>query len=93
MRGTAPGRCRPERLPRGWLTRDGDELLAELDRLYVPRNDARWLRRNALHALGNVGGEEHLPAALAWVDDEDPVVADAAAWAVAQIRPPHRRSC
>ena len=26
------------------------------ERLYVPRNDPRWLRRNALVALGNVGG-------------------------------------
>ena len=34
---------------------DGDELVAEFDRLYVPRNDARWLRRNALVAAGNVG--------------------------------------
>ena len=38
-----------------WLSRDGDELVADLDRLYVPRNEARWLRRNALIAAGNVG--------------------------------------
>ena len=31
-------------------------------RLYVPRNEPRWLRRNALVALGNVGGPEHEPA-------------------------------
>ena len=41
---------------------DGEELVAELDRLYVPRNDPRWLRRNALVALGNTGGPEHAPA-------------------------------
>ena len=34
---------------------DGRDLVEELDRLYVPKNDARWLRRNALVALGNVG--------------------------------------
>ena len=38
-----------------WLEDDGDELVAEFDRLYVPRNDGRWLRRNALVAAGNVG--------------------------------------
>ena len=38
-----------------WLERDGAELVAELDRLYVPRNDPRWLRRNALYGLGNTG--------------------------------------
>ena len=27
---------------------DADELVAEFDRLYVPRNDGRWLHRNAL---------------------------------------------
>ena len=37
----------------GWLGDDGDELVATLERLYVPRNDPRWLRRNALVALGN----------------------------------------
>ena len=38
-----------------WLERDGRRAAASLDRLYVPRNDARWLRRNALVALGNAG--------------------------------------
>src|SRR5437762_2271693 len=38
-----------------WLEADGQALVDELDRLYVPRNDARWLHRNALVALGNVG--------------------------------------
>ena len=38
---------------RTWLEQDGRELVAEYDRLYVPGNDARWLRRNALVALEN----------------------------------------
>ncbi len=41
-----------------WLERDGDELVAEFDRLYVPRNDPRWLQRNALIAAGNIGSRE-----------------------------------
>ena len=38
---------------RRWLEQDGEQLVAEYDRLYVPKNDARWLRRNALVALEN----------------------------------------
>ena len=39
-----------------WLEASGDELARRYDRLYVPRNDPRYLRRNALVALGNTGG-------------------------------------
>ena len=44
-----------------WLERDGEELVDELDRLYVPRNDVRWLRRNALVALANTGRSDDAP--------------------------------
>ena len=46
-----------------WLEADGDELVERYDRLYVPRNDPRWLRRNALIAAGNVGGQAERDAA------------------------------
>jgi epoxyqueuosine reductase len=68
-----------------WLERDGDELVAEFDRLYVPRNDPRWLRRNALVALGNVGTAAEAPAARRYEEDDDPVLADAARWALERI--------
>src|SRR5918911_657775 len=42
-----------------WLEADDETLRERYDRLYVPRNDARYLRRNALVALGNVGGPAH----------------------------------
>src|SRR6476469_3022647 len=45
-----------------WLEADGRALVESYDRLYVPRNDARWLRRNAAVALGNVGTTDHAPA-------------------------------
>jgi epoxyqueuosine reductase len=36
-----------------WLQMDGEELIWRYDRLYVPRNDPRYLKRNARIALGN----------------------------------------
>jgi epoxyqueuosine reductase len=68
-----------------WLTRNGDELVRELDRLFVPRNDPRWLRRNALVALGNLGGPAEEPLAEQYADDPEPAVRAAAARALARI--------
>jgi epoxyqueuosine reductase len=68
-----------------WLTRDGAELIDEVDRLYVPRNDPRWLRRNALTALGNTAAQDGVALAEQWTGSEDPVLADVAGWAVARI--------
>jgi epoxyqueuosine reductase len=51
----------------------------------VPRNDVRYLRRNALVALGNCGGPEHRAAAAAYLDDPDPMLREHAAWAVARL--------
>ncbi len=68
-----------------WLTRDGAELVADLDRLFVPRNDPRWLRRNALVALGNVGDPDDAALAERFLDDPEPSVAAAAARAVSRI--------
>jgi epoxyqueuosine reductase len=64
-----------------WLTRDGSDLAADFDRLYVPRNDARWLQRNALIALGNVGDSGSLPTVERYEASNDPILADTAAWA------------
>lgn len=68
-----------------WLSRDGDELIADLDRLYVPRNDARWLRRNALIAAGNVGTRALEPVVRRYEGDSDPILSEAAKWALARI--------
>jgi epoxyqueuosine reductase len=68
-----------------WLEDDGRALVDEYDRLYVPRNDPRWLRRNALVALGNTGSEEHQPLLERYASDEDELVAEHARWALAQI--------
>jgi epoxyqueuosine reductase len=68
-----------------WLEGDAAELLERYERLYVPKNDERYLRRNALVALGNVGGRDELRLAKAFLDDEDELVREHAAWAVARI--------
>lgn len=68
-----------------WLEADGAALVERFDRLYVPHNDPRWLRRNALVAAGNVGGARERDAAARYLDDDDEVVREHAAWAVARI--------
>lgn len=73
---------------RDWLERDGGELVADLDRLYVPRNDPRWLRRNALVVAGNIGDPDLRPSVERYVDDPDPMLRDAAEWALARLAEP-----
>jgi epoxyqueuosine reductase len=68
-----------------WLTLDADELRRRYDRLYVPKNDGRWLRRNALVAAGNVGGEPERDAVAAYADDEDEMLREHARWALRKL--------
>jgi epoxyqueuosine reductase len=70
------------------LATDDADLLDRYGRWYVPRRQARYLRRNALLALANVadphhpGVEEALTHALA---DPDPVVRGHAVWAARRL--------
>lgn len=77
-----PGDATPAVSIRDWLERDGDELVDELARLYVPRNDARWLRRNALLVAGNVGEGDLVPAVEGFAKADDPVLTESAMWAL-----------
>jgi epoxyqueuosine reductase len=86
--GAAPGQDGRVSLA-GWLARDGRELVDEFDRLYVPRNDPRWLRRNALVAAGNVGSTALVPEVRRYADDPDAVLSEAARWALARIAERH----
>jgi epoxyqueuosine reductase len=61
-----------------WLEAD-QQLVEEYARLYVPRNDPSWLRRNAMVALGNTGNRHHLPMLERHTEDEH------ARWAIVQI--------
>ncbi len=70
------------------LSATDEELLARLGRWYIPRRQARYLRRNALVVLGNTGDgrhsgvEEALRRALG---DADPIVRGHAVWAAARL--------
>jgi epoxyqueuosine reductase len=68
-----------------WLTADGDELVTRYDRLYVPRNDPRWLRRNALIALGNRGEPGGVRLAEPFLEGDDEMLAETAGWAVERM--------
>src|SRR5213595_724809 len=68
-----------------WLRSDPDELRGRFARLYVPRNDGRRLRLNALVAAGNVGGDGERDAVTAYLDDPDEATREVAAWALARL--------
>jgi epoxyqueuosine reductase len=70
------------------LNADDDELLHRFGRWYIPERDARYLRRNALVALGNVGDprdERVIVALTAALDHPDPMVRRHAGWAAARL--------
>jgi epoxyqueuosine reductase len=68
-----------------WLRSDAEALGDRYDRLYVPRNDPRYLRRNALVALGNVGRQEDAELAEPYAESADPMLAEQARWAQRRI--------
>jgi epoxyqueuosine reductase len=68
-----------------WLRGDLDDLRRRFARLYVPRNDGRRLRLNALVAAGNVGGDGERDAVSACLDDPDEPTRELAAWALARL--------
>jgi epoxyqueuosine reductase QueG len=51
----------------------------------VPRNDGRYLKRNALVAAGNVGGPAERDAVAAYADADDELLAEHARWALEEI--------
>ena len=70
------------------LDADDETLLARFGRWYIPQREPRYLRRNALVALGNVGDGRDpevarvLACALA---DDDPLIREHAAWAAERL--------
>jgi epoxyqueuosine reductase len=72
-----------------WLGADADELTHRYERLYVPRNDGRYLRRNALVALGNTGTPDDVELAEPFSSGGDELLREQAEWAVARIEERH----
>jgi epoxyqueuosine reductase len=68
-----------------WLESDPDELARRYERLFVPRKDGRFLKRNALVALGNNGRPEDRSIAERHVTDDDPLLREYAEWARARL--------
>ena len=74
-----------------WLEGDDVSLMRRYERLYVPKNDARYLRRNALVALGNTGALTDLPLIGPYLESDDELLREQAEWTVAQIEESHTR--
>ena len=64
-----------------WLEAPEEELAARYDRLYFPRNDGRYLKRNALVAAGNSGAPELVSAVERYVGADDELLDEHARWA------------
>ena len=68
-----------------WLAASDDDLGDRYDRLYFPRNDARFLRRNALVAAGNSGDADLAAAVRPYAEGEDELLREHAEWALARL--------
>jgi epoxyqueuosine reductase len=80
----APPHAEPHVSLVDWLESDDEALRRRYDRLFVPRNDPRYLRRNALVALGNTGGDPAL--AERYDDTDDSLLREHGDWALARIQ-------
>jgi epoxyqueuosine reductase len=69
-----------------WLEAEDDALGSRYERLYFPRNDPRYLRRNALIAAGNSGEVSLAPAVERWADSDDALLREHAEWALERLR-------
>ncbi len=70
------------------LEADDDELMAAYGRWYVPDRDPRYLRRNALVALGNSGLTDHPGTERVlrhWLAATDPMIVEHAEWAARRL--------
>src|ERR671931_1272278 len=68
-----------------WLEAPDEELRERYERLYFPRNDARYLKRNALVAAGNSGDPALAGAVGSHCDDPDEMLREHARWAAERL--------
>lgn len=68
------------------LLRSSDRsLLSRYGHFYIPRRQARYLRRNALVALGNAGGPAALAVLAGYLGHPDRLLRMHAAWALGRL--------
>jgi epoxyqueuosine reductase len=67
------------------LRADDATLLERFGHWYIPRRQARYLRRNALVALGNSGGLDAAAVAAGFLSHPDWLLRAHAAWAVGEL--------
>jgi epoxyqueuosine reductase QueG len=72
-----------------WLQDDDASMRQRYERLYVPKNDVRYLRRNALVALGNTGTVSDLGLVEPFLSGDDELLREQAEWSVARIEERH----
>jgi epoxyqueuosine reductase len=68
-----------------WLGASSEELRDRYDRLYFPRNDPRYLRRNALVAAGNSADTSLVDAVRPHAEGDDQLLREHAEWALARL--------
>ena len=71
---------------REWLETPDEELRTRYDRLYYPRNDPKYLRRNALVAAGNSAERELADVVTPYEEHRDELLREAASWAASKLR-------
>ena len=64
------------------------DLLEMHDHWYIPRRRARHIRRNALVALGNTGGDRAVAVAAGYLGHPDWLLRAHAAWALGRLGGP-----
>jgi epoxyqueuosine reductase len=70
------------------LAATDEEIMAQVGRWYIPGREARYVRRNALVVLGNIGDGTDAPVVAALeraLADDDPIVRGHAVWAAARL--------
>jgi epoxyqueuosine reductase len=68
-----------------WLQAPGEELRDRYERLYFPKNDPRYLRRNALVAAGNSADTRLVDAVRPYAEGDDQLLREHAEWALARL--------
>lgn len=71
-----------------WLGERDDVLDARYERFFIPRRQVRFLRRNALVALGNTGSHGDAALVAPFLTSGDAMLRDHAEWALGKIGGP-----